>query len=76
MTVWIDVIKMVAISSLLSLVLCILAVLLAGGSERLFLLVTPAPKWPVFLLFAVLWGVSMKAGYWCVFQRHTFYGAN
>ena len=48
MTVWIDLVKMVAISSLLSLLLCIIAVLLAGGSERLFLLVTPTPKWPVF----------------------------
>lgn len=75
MTLWIDLVKMVAISSLLSLVLCVIAVLLAGGSERLFLLLTPAPKWPVFFLFAGLWCISMKAGYWWVFQRYTFYGS-
>ena len=72
-TVWIDLIKMVTISAVISLVLCIVAVLLAGISERSFLLFAPSPKWPVFLVFAVLWCVSMKAGYWWVFQRYTFY---
>ena len=76
MTVWIDVVKMVAVSSLLFLVLCFLAVLLAGSLERLFLLITPTPKWPVVLVFAVLWCISMKGGYWWVFQRYTFYGSN
>ncbi|MGH9494213.1 MAG: hypothetical protein ACRD3B_04385 [Candidatus Sulfotelmatobacter sp.] len=74
-TVWIDLIKMLVIASLLSAGLCIVAVLLAGTSERLFMLLTPSPKWPLFLIFLVLWCFSMKGAYWWVFQRHTFYGS-
>ena len=74
MNVWIDSVKMIAISSMLWLVLCVIAILLMGLSERSFLLVTPTPRWPVFLIFALLACVAMKAGYWWVFQRVTFYG--
>jgi hypothetical protein len=74
-TLWIDLIKMVIISSLLSLGLCVITVLLAGTSDRLMSFLTPNPKWPLFLIFGALWCVSMKAGYWWVFQRYTFYGS-
>jgi hypothetical protein len=75
MTVFGDVLKMVIISSILSLLLCAIAVLPLGASERLsLLLIMPRPKWPVFAVLAFLWGLSMKIGYWWVFQRYTFYG--
>ena len=74
MVMWVDVTKMVVISSLLSLLLGLIAVLLLGLSERAFLLLTPTPKWPIFVVLCVLWAVSLKAGYWWVFQRYTFYG--
>jgi hypothetical protein len=75
MNTWLDPMKMVAISSVLWLVLCVFTILLAGVSERSFLLFTPTPKWPVFLVFALLGCIAMKAGYWWVFQRVTFYGS-
>ena len=75
MTVWVDTIKMVAISSALWLVLCVVVILLAGVSERAFLLLTPNPKWPVFFVYALLGAIAMKVGYWWVFQRVTFYGS-
>jgi hypothetical protein len=74
-TVWIEPMKMVAISSALWLLLCVIAILLVSVSERSFLLFTPAPKWPAFLMFALLGGIAMKAGYWWVFERVTFYGS-
>ena len=51
MTVWIEPIKMVAISSALWLLLCVIAILLVSVSERSFVLFTPVPKWPAFLPF-------------------------
>jgi hypothetical protein len=74
-TVWIEPIKMVAISSALWLLLCVIAILLVSVSERSFLLLTPTPKWPAFLVFALLGGFAMKAGYWWVFERVAFYGS-
>ena len=74
MTVWIEPIKMVMISSLLWLGSSVIAILLSGTAERSFLLFAPAPKWPVFVLFALLWCISLKAGYWWVFQSG-FYGS-
>ena len=44
MTVWIEPVKMVIISSLVWLALSVIVVLLAGTSERSFVLFTPAPK--------------------------------
>jgi hypothetical protein len=77
MTIFGDFLKMVIISSVLSLLLCALAVFVIGASERLSVsLIMPVPKWPVFAVLAFLWGLSMKIGYWWVFHRHTFYGAN
>ncbi len=73
MTIWTDLVKMVVISSLLSLGLSILAVLIVGSFDRTVPLVAPTPKWPLLLLFGVLWWISLKAGYWWVFQRWTFY---
>ena len=77
MTVFGDFLKMVVISSLLSLLLCTVAALLIGASERLSLsLIMPTPKWPVFVLLVLVWGLSSKIGYWWVFQQYTFYGSN
>ena len=75
MNLWVDPMKMVAITSMVWLVLCLIAILLAGVSERSAQLLTPAPRWPVLLIFAVLGCIAMKAGYWWVFQRVTFYGS-
>jgi uncharacterized RDD family membrane protein YckC len=74
-TVWIEPVKMVIISSLVWLALSVIVVLLAGTSERSFVLFTPAPKWPVFALLLLLWCISVRVAYWWVFQRYTFYGS-
>jgi hypothetical protein len=73
-TVWIEPLKMVVISSLIWLALSAISLILAGASERSFILFSPTPKWPVFAFVLLLWGVSLKVGYWWVFQRYGFYG--
>ena len=75
MNVWLEPVKMVVISSVVWLVLCLIAILLAGVSQRSSLLLTPAPRWPVLFIFAVRGCIAMKAGYWWVFQRVTFCGS-
>lgn len=74
MTLWMEACKMIAISSVLSFVLCVVVVFLLGLSERSFLLFTPSLKWPVFAMMAIIWGVSLKLAHWWVFERYTFYG--
>ena len=74
MTVWIEPLKMVVISSVVWLLLSAISLLVAGASERSFILFSPKPKWPVFAFLLLLWGVSVKIGYWWAFQRITFYG--
>ena len=72
MTFWWDHLKMVAIASAVSLLLSVIAIVLAGSLERSFIMFAPRPKWPLFLLLAVLWCISLKVAYWWVFQRYTF----
>jgi uncharacterized RDD family membrane protein YckC len=73
-TVWIEPLKMVVISSVVWLVLSAISFILAGASERSYMLFVPTPKWPVLAFLLLLWGVSLKLGYWWVFQRYGFYG--
>ena len=74
MTLWVDACKMVAFASVLSFVLSIIAILLLGLSERSFLLFMPRPQWPVFVILAAVWCVSLKVAYWWFFEHYKFYG--
>lgn len=74
MTLWWPHLMMVVIANGLSLLLCSVAILVAGSFQSSFMLFTPRPKWPLLLLLVAMWCVSLKVAYWWEFQRWTFYG--
>lgn len=67
--------KLTALTCVISLALAILLEVYFGFSTRPYLFGFPRFKWPLVVAVAVIWAIAFKTAYYLLFQRWTFYGS-
>ena len=70
-----ELIKVTALTSVVSLVLSLITELYFGLTAQPYLFGFPHKKWPLFGVLAVIWAVSFRLAYYVVFQKVRFYGS-
>jgi hypothetical protein len=66
--------KVTALACAFSLAFAVVLELYFGLIARPYLFGFPRTKWPFFAAIVLIWAVSLKAAYYIVCQRRTFYG--